>query len=157
MLANSAFFNVNPFLAMESIMADLKTNLASSRRDFLKNLAIAAPTAALACVALAQPQSGSTGTGTSTGADTGKGTGTGSFVPESDPTAKALGYVADATKAERPKKGETEGKDQKCSNCQFYAPGPAINGHEAGKCLMIPAGLVHAEGWCKSWLKKVSG
>lgn len=137
-------------------MADLKTNLTSSRRDFLKNLAIAGPTAALACAALAQPSTGSgTGTSTSTGADAGKAAGAANFVSESDPTAKALGYVADASKAERPKKGEIEGKDQKCTNCQFYTAGTAINGAEAGKCLMIPAGPVHGEGWCKSWLKKV--
>jgi len=62
--------------------------------------------------------------------------------------------VADATKAERPKKGETEGKDQFCRNCQLYTKGEAIDGQEAGKCLMLPAGAVHGAGWCKSWVKK---
>lgn len=76
------------------------------------------------------------------------------FVADTDPTAKALGYVADATKAERPAKAGVEGKDQLCNNCQLYTKGDAIGGEEAGKCLMLPSGAVHGKGWCKSWIKK---
>lgn len=130
-----------------------------SRRHFIKSLAILAPTTALAYRAFANPAAGSA-TGTGTSSDTkaaqqpaGAGAGQG-FVSESDATAKALGYVADGSKVDRPKKGDTEGKDQKCSNCQFYVAGSPIGGQEAGKCLMIPAGPVHGTGWCKSWMKK---
>jgi hypothetical protein len=76
------------------------------------------------------------------------------WLPESDPTGKALGYVADATKATRPDKAGVMGKDQFCNNCQLYTKGDAIDGQEAGKCLMLPAGAVHGKGWCKSWVKK---
>ncbi len=78
----------------------------------------------------------------------------GKFVADTDPTAKALQYVADGTKATKPKKGNTEGKDQSCANCQFFAKGADIEGKPAGKCLMIASGQVHPEGWCISWVKK---
>ncbi|MBP6219349.1 MAG: high-potential iron-sulfur protein [Oligoflexales bacterium] len=76
------------------------------------------------------------------------------LVPESDPTAKALGYVADATKAKREKKGAVEGKDQNCTNCQLYTKQGEVGKQEAGKCLMIQNGAVLGAGWCKSWIKK---
>lgn len=136
-------------------MAQKETEMnEASRRNFLKNLAVMAPCAALAYRALANP-SAATSTGTSKGTETKTTSGTEpTFVSESDPTAKALGYVADATKADRPKKGDTEGKDQTCSNCQLFVAGNPIGGKSAGKCLMIPAGPVHGDGWCKSWIKK---
>ena len=76
------------------------------------------------------------------------------LVPDTDPTAKALGYVADASKAKREKKGGVEGKDQHCSNCQLYTKQGVAGGKEAGKCLMIAGGSVLGGGWCKSWVKK---
>lgn len=76
------------------------------------------------------------------------------WIADTDPVAKALGYVADASKVERPKKGEVLGKDQFCNNCQFYTKGSPIDGKEAGKCLMLPSGAVAGAGWCKSWAKK---
>jgi hypothetical protein len=80
--------------------------------------------------------------------------GTAKLVAETDPTAKALKYVHDATKAKREKRGVTEGKDQNCSNCQLYTMPTKIDGKDAGKCLMIQGGLVAAAGWCASWAKK---
>ncbi len=76
------------------------------------------------------------------------------LVPETDATAKALKYVSDATKAKREKRGTTEGKDQRCGNCQLYTKQGEIGGKEVGKCLMIQGGMVTANGWCGSWAKK---
>lgn len=76
------------------------------------------------------------------------------LVAETDPTAKALKYVEDATKATREKRGAVEGKDQFCSNCQFYVKGADVDGKAAGKCQVIPSGLVAEKGWCTTWVKK---
>lgn len=76
------------------------------------------------------------------------------IVSESDATAKALGYVADGKKATRPAKLGVEGKGQDCKGCQFYTKAGDVGGKEVGKCLMIPAGMVLADGWCKTWTKK---
>ena len=63
-------------------------------------------------------------------------------VTESDPTAKALGYVEDAstTKDAKRKAGDT------CTNCQFYSGGPT--GY--GPCQLFPGKSVSAKGWCVS-------
>ena len=60
-----------------------------------------------------------------------------------DPTAKALGYVADATKSTNPKykAGDT------CANCSFYQ-GKA--GGAYGPCQLFPGKAVHSKGWCLS-------
>jgi hypothetical protein len=76
------------------------------------------------------------------------------LVPETDETAKALKYVPDATKATRVDKMGVAGKDQNCKNCQFYTKAGEVKGQEVGKCLMLPAGMVNATGWCMSWTKK---
>lgn len=63
-----------------------------------------------------------------------------------DPTAIALGYVADAStvdKAKWPKKAD----DQKCANCILFS---ATDGG-LGKCSIFPGKLVNAEGWCSAW------
>jgi hypothetical protein len=63
-------------------------------------------------------------------------------VSESDPTAKALGYVEDATatKDSKHKVGDT------CANCQFYSG--ASTGY--GPCQLFPGKAVSAKGWCIS-------
>ncbi|MBD8871673.1 high-potential iron-sulfur protein [Rhodanobacter sp. DHB23] len=63
-------------------------------------------------------------------------------VDDSDPTAKALGYVEDAGKSSNPKHkaGDT------CANCQFYSGGPT--GY--GPCALFPGKAVNAKGWCVS-------
>ncbi len=68
-------------------------------------------------------------------------------VSESDPTAVALKYKMDATKA-------PERKDATafCSNCNFYS-GKA--GAADGPCTLFGGKLVTAKGWCASWAKKV--
>ena len=67
-------------------------------------------------------------------------------VAESDPTAKALGYVEDAskTKAANHKAGDT------CANCQFYSGG--ASGY--GPCQLFPGKSVNAKGWCVSHAPK---
>ena len=59
-----------------------------------------------------------------------------------DPTAKALAYVEDASKSTNPK--HKAGDD--CANCQFYQG--AAKGF--GPCMLFPGKAVAAGGWCVS-------
>jgi hypothetical protein len=65
---------------------------------------------------------------------------------ESDPTAIALGYKMDATKA-------TNRKDNTavCGNCNLYSGKP---GEADGPCSVFGGKLVTAKGWCTAWVKK---
>jgi high potential iron-sulfur protein len=65
---------------------------------------------------------------------------------ESDPTATALGYKTDATKA--PKRTD---KTAFCSNCNLFS-GKA--GAADGPCSIFGGKLVNAKGWCTAWVKK---
>lgn len=79
------------------------------------------------------------------------------LVPDSDPTAKALLYTPDASKAPADKRVDKMGvaaKDQLCSNCNFYAKKGDIKGAEVGQCQLILNGMVKSKGWCISWFKK---
>lgn len=69
-----------------------------------------------------------------------------SELSEDDPTAKALGYKADATQVNDPtyKAGST------CANCMQFQPGAA----GSGACALFPGKPVNAAGWCKAWVKK---
>lgn len=67
-----------------------------------------------------------------------------------EPTAVALGYVEDASKVDA-KKNPTYKPDQKCSNC-VQLTGKA--GDVWRPCNLFPGKLVHADGWCKVWVKK---
>ena len=67
------------------------------------------------------------------------------LVAADDPTAKALRYVADASKASDAKPGS------KCANCQLYQ-GAADS--TQGGCLLFPGKAVKATGWCSSWTAK---
>lgn len=60
----------------------------------------------------------------------------------SDPTAKALGYVEDASKTTNPKHKAGD----VCANCQFYSG--AATGF--GPCAIFPGKAVSAKGWCIS-------
>ena len=70
------------------------------------------------------------------------------MVDEEDPTAKALGYLCNATKNPARKDATAF-----CENCMFYTAKP---GGKAGACALFPGKLVCAKGWCSSWQKKVS-
>lgn len=67
-------------------------------------------------------------------------------VSEGDPTAKALGYVEDATKTNNPKHKPGD----ICANCQFYSGG--ATGY--GPCQLFPGKAVNAKGWCISHTAK---
>jgi len=57
-----------------------------------------------------------------------------------DPTAKALGYVADSAKP-----------DQKCASCvQFQGQA----GDARGGCNIYPGKSVARGGWCSLWTKR---
>jgi hypothetical protein len=68
-------------------------------------------------------------------------------VSPTDPTAKALDYVEDATKSTNPKykAGDV------CHNCQFYT---ATNTTGRGPCQLFPGKSVNAKGWCVSHTPK---
>ncbi|GLQ89615.1 high-potential iron-sulfur protein [Dyella flagellata] len=67
-------------------------------------------------------------------------------VSDADPTAKALGYVEDASKTTdaKHKPGDS------CANCQFYTA--AASGY--GPCQLFPGKAVSAKGWCISHTAK---
>ena len=67
-------------------------------------------------------------------------------VPESDPTASALGYKMDATKA-----ANRTDKSATCAGCNFYS-GKA--GAADGPCSVFGGKLVAAKGWCSAYAKK---
>jgi hypothetical protein len=70
---------------------------------------------------------------------------------ETDPAAKALGYVSDVKKVD-PKSIPTHQAGAQCSNC-VQLQGKA--GDEWRPCNMFPKKLVHQTGWCKVYSKKV--
>lgn len=99
----------------------------SSRRLFLKTIALSA--AAIAVAPIVKIQSAFSDP-----------------VKADDPLVKALGYVNDA-------KTSKDRKDKKaqCNNCQFYQ-GDAKS--KTAKCQLIPSGEVAAAGWCRSYSAK---
>ena len=72
------------------------------------------------------------------------------MVDEKDPQATALGYVADATKADT-KKFPKYAAGQNCVSCALYQ-GKA--GDAAGNCPLFAGKQVTAKGWCSAWAKK---
>jgi hypothetical protein len=74
----------------------------------------------------------------------------GAMVGDKDPQAVALGYVSDATKADKAKyKNYAAG--QSCSNCALFQGKP---GDAAGPCPLFAGKQVSAKGWCSAWAKK---
>jgi hypothetical protein len=72
------------------------------------------------------------------------------MLDEKDAPAAALGYVADAAKADKAKfKNFAAG--QSCTTCQLYQ-GKA--GAAAGPCPLFAGKQVSAKGWCSAWAKK---
>ena len=67
------------------------------------------------------------------------------LVTDDDPTAKALKYVSDASKATGAKPGS------KCANCSNYQ---GAAGSAQGGCVLFPGKAVKATGWCSSWTAK---
>ncbi len=72
------------------------------------------------------------------------------LVNEKDPQAVALGYVADASKADKAKfKNWAAG--QLCSNCALYQGKPT---DAAGGCPLFAGKVVAGKGWCSAYAKK---
>ncbi len=67
-------------------------------------------------------------------------------VKETDPTAVALGYVADAAKSTK----RTD-KAAMCGTCSLFSGKP---GAADGPCAIFQGNLVQAKGWCTAWVKK---
>jgi hypothetical protein len=69
---------------------------------------------------------------------------------ETDPTAQALGYKADASKVDKAKFAKyAAGQD--CSNCTFYQ-GKAADAW--APCPMFGGKQVAGKGWCSAYNKK---
>ncbi len=72
------------------------------------------------------------------------------MVDPKDPQAQALGYVADATKADKAKFPKYAA-GQNCAGCALYQ-GKA--GAASGPCPLYAGKAVDAKGWCSAWVKK---
>jgi len=72
------------------------------------------------------------------------------LVDPKDPTAAALGYVADATKADKAKFPKYAA-GQACSSCALYQ---GAAGAASGPCPLYAGKAVAAKGWCSAWVKK---
>ena len=67
-----------------------------------------------------------------------------------DPQAVALGYVTDATKANKAKYPQyAAGQD--CAGCKQYQGKP---GDPKGGCTIFGGKDVSAKGWCSAWVKR---
>ena len=72
------------------------------------------------------------------------------LVGEKDPQATALGYVADATKADKAKyKNYAAG--QACGNCALFQGKPT---DAAGGCPLFAGKQVSSKGGCSAYAKK---
>ncbi|CAD6545560.1 hypothetical protein LMG27952_04327 [Paraburkholderia hiiakae] len=69
---------------------------------------------------------------------------------ESDPTAMALGYKADASKVDKTKFPHFQA-GQTCANCQLFQGKP---GAPNGPCATYGGKIVDAKGWCSAYVKK---
>jgi High potential iron-sulfur protein len=74
------------------------------------------------------------------------------MVDEKDATAVALGYVADATKADVTKY-KTYAAGQNCSGCQLYQ---GQVGATSGPCTLFAGKQVNAQAWCSAFAKKAA-
>lgn len=72
------------------------------------------------------------------------------LVDEKDPQAVALGYVADAKRADS-KKFPKFVPGQNCSNCALYQGKPT---DKSAACALFPGKQVAGPGWCSAWSKK---
>jgi High potential iron-sulfur protein len=71
-------------------------------------------------------------------------------VAETDPTAQALGYKADASKVDKAKFAKFAA-GQSCGNCSFFQ-GKATDAY--GACPMFAGKQVASTGWCSAYNKK---
>jgi hypothetical protein len=64
------------------------------------------------------------------------------LLSDTDPAAKAVHYVEDASNAKEAQPGAN------CSNCSIYS---GSGGAAQGPCTLFPGKLVKAAGWCNAW------
>jgi len=69
---------------------------------------------------------------------------------ESDPQARSLGYVHDATAVDTARYPQYAA-GQECANCALYL---GQEGDEWGGCSIFPGKLVNARGWCSVYAPK---
>ena len=67
-----------------------------------------------------------------------------------EPAAKALGYIEDATKVDA-KANPTFKAGQHCANCLQWADKNRTAA--MAKCNLFPGKMVKSGGWCKVWVK----
>ena len=72
------------------------------------------------------------------------------MVTEKDPQAVTLGYVSDATKADKAKYKQYAA-GQQCANCALFQ---GTAGAAAGPCPLFAGKSVAAKGWCSAYAKK---
>ena len=72
------------------------------------------------------------------------------MLSESDPTAVALGYKANASAVDKAKFPQCA-PGQSCSNCALYQ---GAAGTASGPCTIYAGKSVSATGWCASYTKK---
>ena len=72
------------------------------------------------------------------------------LLDEKDAQAVALGYVADAKRADV-KKYAKFAAGQNCTSCALYQGKPT---DKAGGCPLFGAKHVAGAGWCSAWAKK---
>jgi High potential iron-sulfur protein len=70
-------------------------------------------------------------------------------LPETDPTAQALGYRADAAQVDAARFPQHTAA-QHCANCNFFQPGEG----GSGGCQLFPGKSVSAKGWCSAYAAK---
>jgi hypothetical protein len=71
-------------------------------------------------------------------------------VEEDEELAQQLGYKHDASEVDPDEWPDYE-EGEVCANCQLYH---GEEGGEWGPCDIFGGRLVHADGWCVSWLEK---
>lgn len=69
---------------------------------------------------------------------------------ESDPTAKSLKYVHDASTVD-PSSRANPAEVQNCANCALVQ---GADGEAWRPCQIFPGKLVAADGWCSVWAPK---
>jgi hypothetical protein len=72
------------------------------------------------------------------------------MLSESDPTAMALGYKANASTVDKAKFAQYA-PGQSCSSCALYQ---GAAGFSSGPCAIFAGKTVSAKGWCSSYAKK---
>ncbi len=71
-------------------------------------------------------------------------------VDPKDPQAQALGYVVDATEADKAKYPKYAA-GQSCGSCQLYQGKP---GDAAGPCAIFAGKQVSPKSWCSAYTKR---